>query len=352
PGWENMTVSFQSLDENAPLAFETVADLLAEPAFTQSSFDLSRSLLREKIAREGEDPFAAAYARARELIFDKKGYGVRATLESADSLSLETVSSLWSEAVKSGNLVIAVSSSRPLAEVKAMIEKNFAALPSGARIDYPAVYPSVQKMKSFENKIYFIQRDIPQATVIFCAPAPGISDEGAYALRLADEILGGGAFNSKLTREIREKRGLAYSAGSIMRMRRSAGIFVAYSHCDADKTGQTLSLAAECIADTASGKFSAEDLSLAKQSIVRSYIFQFDSPMNILSHYLSLWYNGFDESYLKNYPVMIESQKAEDLRARFSALSGQGMARIVIGNRAARASLAGSGEIVDVPDIK
>ena len=352
PDWENITVSFQSLDENAPLAFETVSGLLLQPAFSDESFEFARSLLREKIAREGEDPFTAAYARARELIFGKKGYGARATNDSVNGLSRGAVTSLWSQSVKSGNLVIAVSSSRPLSEVKALAEKSFASVPKGGRIDYPAVCPSSEAMKSFGGRIYFITRDIPQSMVVICAPAPGIRDDGAYALRLADEILGGGDFNSKLTREIREKRGLAYSAGSVTRMRRSAGIFVAYSHCDADKTAQTLSLAEQCISETAAGKFSADDLALAKQSIVRGYIFQFDSPLAVLSHYQSLWYNGFDDSYLSAYTSRIEEVSADDLRARFSALSSPGMVRVVIGNAAARASLAGSGEIVDIQDIR
>ena len=339
PDWGTVTVSFQALDEFSDLACSTVAGILREPAFDAQRFDLARSLLRERIAREDQDPFAAAYGRARQLIFDGSGYGVRATTASVSSLTLDDVKKLWASSVKSGNIVIAVASQRPASEIKTMIEKHFAPIPKGPRSDYQVKNPSKEHLSSVAGKVYFIERSIPQSTVVFCSPAPGILAGDEYALRVADEVLGGGGFNAKLTTEIREKRGLAYSTGSVIRMRKNAGVFISYAQCDADKTAETMELMNGCVGQMRKGQISADELSLATQSIARGYVFEFDTPLNVLSHYLSLWYNGLPDSYISGYTKRILSQNAKTLQTSFSSIADQGIVTVVIGNAKAKESL-------------
>lgn len=352
PDWETVTVSFQALDEFSDLACETVSGILSTPALRAQEFELCRSLVKEHIIREDQDPFSAVYGRARAMLFDGKGYGVRATAATAASVTLENMSSFWASSVRSGNLVLAVASPRPASEIRALVEKYFSRIPRGSRIDYTASVPSSTHLKSLDGTVYFLERAIPQSTVVFCAPAPDVRSDSAYPLRVADEILGGGEFNAKLTKEIREKRGLAYSTGSIIRMRRNAGVFIAYAQCDADKTGESFSLMKECISQMRSGDFSADDLDLARQSISRSYVFGFDTPLNVLSHYLSLWYNNLPDSYLSSYTSKILSQQPSDVKKSFSSMTDGGMVTVVIGNKQALDAVKGKGKVVILSDQK
>jgi predicted Zn-dependent peptidase len=352
PDWETVTVSFQALDEFSDLACETVSGILCAPAFADQQFELARSLQREKISREDQDPFAAAYGRARTMLFEGKGYGVRATSASVSSLKLDDLKKVWSSSVKGGNIVLAVASPRPAKDIKVLVEKYFASIPKGSRAEYSSSLPSKEHIRDVTGSVYFIERAIPQSTVILCAPAPGVADQRSHALRVADEILGGGGFNAKLTTEIREKRGLAYSTGSVIRMRKNAGVFISYAQCDAVKTAETMELMNGCVAQMNRGEFTAEDLTLSTQSIARSYVFEFDTPANVLSHYLSLWYNALPDSYLSEYTRKILAQDNASVKAAFASLTQKGVVTVVIGNASARTALEAKGKVVLLPDEK
>lgn len=332
PDWESVTVSYQTLAEFAGDAFSVTGGLLTEPALNKEQLDLSKQLVKERIKREMEDPMMAAYLSARKMVFGDNSYGIRATLSTVDTVTLDDVSAYWKQVVKSENVAIAVASSLSLDEVTKMTERSFGKIPSGKRDHYPSDLNSVRtRTKELSQKVFFISRDIPQTTILFLAPGTDLHDKSLDALTVADQILGGGDFNSKLIREIREKRGLAYSAGSIIRSRDATGIFMAYAQCDTAKTGEVLSLMRSSVDEMRSGSIEKDDLDLAKLSLVRSYIFEFDSELSVLSKYLSLWYTGLPVGFLTGYQSRIEKIDVRNISSSFSKLLGDGYVTVILG---------------------
>ncbi|HEY1405692.1 MAG TPA: insulinase family protein, partial [Spirochaetota bacterium] len=233
---------------------------------------------------------------------------------------------------RSGNIAIGIASSRPLSEIKVFAEKYLGSIPRGERAHYIVDHESENKrVKDAAGKIFFIPRDIPQSTVLFLSPGVDIHNPTIDSLNVADQILGGGDFNSKLMKEIREKRGLAYSTGSIIRTRDKTGLFMAYAQCDSDKTPQVFSLMQDEVRETAEGKIEEDDLGLAKQSIIRSYIFAFDTELSVISRYLSLWYSGLPEDFLTGYPGRIEKVDRSSIAHAFDGLVKNGYVTIILG---------------------
>jgi len=332
PDWESVTVSYQALDEFTEDAFSVTGGILIDPPLKNENISLAKHLMKEKIAREKEDPMMAAYLAARKLIYGNESYGIRATSATVDGFSIDEVNRYWKDAVCSRNMVIGIASSRPLAEIKALAEKYFGIVPEGERRTYSADRAAdFERAEKNAGKVYHIYRDIPQSTIVILSPGADLHNPGADSLDVADQILGGGDFNSKLVREIREKRGLAYGAGSVTRMRDRTGLFMAYSQCDNTKAAEVLSLMRESISDTAGGKISDDEMRLAKQSIVRSYIFAFDSELSVLSRYLSLWYGNFSEDYLTGYPARIEGVTKESVSSAFGSIVNKGYVTVVLG---------------------
>ncbi|HNX60152.1 MAG TPA: pitrilysin family protein, partial [Spirochaetota bacterium] len=243
PDWESVTVSYQALDEFTEDAFSVTGGILIDPPVQDGNVALAKHLMKEKISREKEDPMMAAYLAARKLVFGDTSYGIRATAATVDAISIDGLKNHWRYAVKSGNIVIGIASSRSLAEIKQLAEKYYGSVPTGERqmylSDRKSEYETAEKNA---GKIYYIRRDIPQSTIVMLSPAPDMHDATADSLDVADQILGGGDFNSKLVQEIREKRGLAYGAGSIIRKRDRTGLFMAYAQCDNARAGEVVSL--------------------------------------------------------------------------------------------------------------
>ena len=334
PDWESVTVSYQALDEFTEDAFSVTGGILIDPPVQEGNVALAKHLMKEKIAREKEDPMMAAYLAARKLVFGDTSYGIRATAATVDAISIEGLKNHWRDAVKSGNIVIGIASSRPVAEIKQLAEKYYGSIPAGERQMYPTDRkPEYEIAEKNAGKIFYIRRDIPQSTIVMLSPAPDMHDATADSLDVADQILGGGDFNSKLVQEIREKRGLAYGAGSIIRMRDRTGLFMAYAQCDNARAGEVISLMRGSIADTAEGRISDDELELSKQAITRSYIFAFDTELSVLSRYLSLWYTGMTEEYLTGYTSRIERVTRDSVSSSFGSVVKKGYVTVILGGK-------------------
>jgi len=332
PDWESISVSYQALDEFCEDAFIVTGGLLSKPAVTQGHFDLAKQLEKAKIAREGEDPMMAAYLAARGLLFNGTTYGIRPTVASVDACTLNDVVNNWKKSVCASNVVIGIASSRPLPEIKILAEKYFGKIAKGERLRYIVdVAADRARVRTLSGKVFFMRRDIPQSTVIILAPGADVHDPSADDLSVADQILGGGDFNSRLIREIREKRGLAYGTGSIMRMRNNVGIFMAYAQCESTKTPEVYSLMKNAIDDVAGGNIIPEDTELAKLSMIRSHIFAFDSELSVLSSYLSLWYTGLPVDYITGYAGRIGKTGEKSVSAAFARLIGDGYVTVILG---------------------
>jgi zinc protease len=80
-----------------------------------------------------------------------------------------------------------------------------------------------------------------------------------------------------------------------------------------------------------SGSIEKDDLDLAKLSLVRSYIFEFDSELSVLSKYLSLWYTGLPVGFLTGYQSRIEKIDVRNISSSFSKLLGDGYVTVILG---------------------
>jgi len=197
-----------------------------------------------------------------------------------------------------------------------------------------------------KGKVFFYEKDIPQCTIVFGAPVPDIHYQGAYALSVMNYILGGGSFNSRLMNEIRVKRGLAYSVMSVVRFRHRTGVFIAFAQTENQNADRVMELLDSGIRGMTSAAGLAGELDWAKRSILNSFIFNFDTPMNILSNRIEIEYNGLPDTYYSDYPGNISRVTVDDMRREAGLISSAGMVRLVVGKGDIRDRLSRFGEVV------
>ena len=90
--------------------------------------------------------------------------------------------------------------------------------------------------------LYYINKEIPQSTIISGQFAPSKNDPDFYAFTVLDFIAGSGGFPSRIFNAVRNNEGLAYSAGSFYRARPDYGVFGTYAFTKTSTTLKTLSL--------------------------------------------------------------------------------------------------------------
>lgn len=348
-GWENMVISIKVLTRHADLAFSVLKEILEKPRLNQDDFRNSKKYLRGKIKRDMDNPEIRAFTKAREIIFAGAGYGSVLSKDSLEKMSLEQVRSVWSKHVVSGNINIAVSSSMEAGSVKKKIERAVSNVPRGKRIYYSTDMKKANaNVSKNSGRVYLIPMKLKQATIVKGAVAPAINYDGRYALKVMNYILGGGSFTSRLMSEIRIKRGLSYSVGSVIRNRYRTGVFLSYAQTRNKNAVKVLKIFDQTFKDIYTEKIAPEELNSAISSISNSFLFRFTKTGQIVSNFLDLEYNGFDESYYNRYLSMIKEVDPEAVRRESEKIFQKGTVTVVVGDRSLSKELSKYAEVVIV----
>jgi predicted Zn-dependent peptidase len=152
-----------------------------------------------------------------------------------------------------------------------------------------------------------------------------------------NEILGESSFTSRLFREVRDKRGLAYSVGSYFNTSSYTfpGNWVAFAQTRAEKTVETASIMIDVIEGMKNEPVNDDELQIIKESLTNSFVFGFTDSTSITRQQLILDFRGYDRDYLKNYTARINEVTAEDVqRVAKTYLNLEHVIIVVVGKEA------------------
>ena len=178
---------------------------------------------------------------------------------------------------------------------------------------------------------------MPQTTIL--AGEGGIDKDAPdlQAVRVMNWILGGGGFNSRLMREVRSNRGLAYSVYSYFQVgRRLPGPFIAGTETKSATTFEVLRLFRGEMERMRREPVSAAELALAKESLINSFVFAFTDSHEVVSQQLRLDFYHYPADYLQGYRERLAAVTAADvLQAAQDHLHPERQALVVVGDPAA-----------------
>ena len=149
--------------------------------------------------------------------------------------------------------------------------------------------------------------------------APGVArgDPDYIALFVGNHVLGGGGFVSRITEEVRQKRGLAYSASSYFYPLRREGPFVISMQTRRDQAAQALEVARATLAAFVKGGPTAEELEAAKRNIVDGFPLRIDSNRKIHDHLAMIGFYRLPLTYLEDFVKSVERVSAAEIRDAF-----------------------------------
>jgi predicted Zn-dependent peptidase len=231
------TIASSALSDFTPKLFDIVSDVAQHAAYPKSEVDLAKANLANEIEEERSQPDFLAQEQLSKALFGAHPYGF--TVPDTKALPKVTRESLKEFAaaryVPNDAVLIVVGDIDPEAAF-AEAKKAFGGWKRGAAA--PAVTAAFPKRE--KRTIYFVDRPgSVQSTILLGALAPPRKAEDYLALRTASTIFGG-AFYSRLTRNIRESKGYTYSPGSSADLRRLAGSFYSAASVRNEVTGPTI----------------------------------------------------------------------------------------------------------------
>ncbi len=215
--------SVQTLTEHRDTAVRLLGLALAQPRFDADAVGRVRSQILARIRRESENPDTVAQARLFAEMFPGHPYGrrTRGTLESVAAIGVGDMRRFGRERLARDTLIVGAAGDITPDELGRLLDAAFGALPAQAA---PArVEETAPKLNA---RAIVVKTKVPQSAVAFAGPGLKRDDPDFYAAFVLNHILGGGGFTSRLYAEVREKRGLAYSAGTSLHPLRHAALTI------------------------------------------------------------------------------------------------------------------------------
>ena len=305
----NLDLSVRSGDLEEGLAI--FGELLMRPDFAGDKLELARRGALEDLRRRNDDPDEIASRLLMAALYPNHPLGDSPSEQSLRSISREQLQSFHREHFSPDNLWLAISGDVTRAELIPLLERLFGDWPrQGVSAGtLPPLQPAINGV------LQVVAKEVPQSTIMLGDLGLTKDDPDQYPARVMNFIFGGGGFNSRLMQEIRSNRGLAYSAWSQFQVgRRYPGPVMAGTETKNASVVEALRLMQETMRALRDRPVTDEELQVARDSLVNSFVFSFADSHAVVAQRMQLDFFAYPADYLARYRERIAAVTAADVQ--------------------------------------
>ena len=328
-GVDSTSLSWDSLKGDADQVFSLALDLLLHPKFSTEKLQLAQQQEATAIVRRNDDEAGIADRESAKLVYGPDSPYTRqpelATIGKVTIADLEG----WHDHTIGGKLIIGVSGDFDPAAMEAKLRAAFEGLPQTKVLP-----PRHDTFHAPKQSVYFIDKeDVNQSNVQIVGLGTDRRNPDVPSLAVMNDILGGG-FASRLFQKIRTELGLAYAVGG--------GYGFSYDHpatfrvevlTQSSSTVDATKQALKEISDLTTRPFTEEELKRAKDNILNSFLFRYDTKEKVLAERERLEFYGYPANYLETYEAALRKVTVADVTAAAKKYIHPGdLAVLVVGN--------------------
>jgi zinc protease len=327
-GRDNFHGSLLALNEHREEAFDLLRLALTVPRFEGEAVERVRGQELSSLRRETTNPNSIASEQWWAVAFPGHPYGreTKGTLETVPRITADDMRDYVRRAFARNELTISIVGDVDAKTAGELIDRAFATL--RAKNDLKAV-ANVRPVGLGRRIV--INLNVPQAVVTFGGQGIARNDPDFMAAYITNHILAGGSFTSRLYREVREKRGLAYGVSDSLLWLDSAAVVIGGTATRSDKTGEALAIIeAETKRMAAEGP-TADEMAAAKSFLKGSYALGLDTSAKIAAQLTQIQLDKLGIDYIERRGAMIDAVTLDDAKRVAKRLFGGGMLVTVAG---------------------
>ncbi len=296
-------------------ALDILARSLRVPSFPQEALEREKVRLVGALKEADTKPDTIVSRAFYRLAYRDHPYALRSTgeVKSVESITREDLLGFHRRHYAGRYAVVALIGDVTRAEAEAIAEELTRGLPEAGGRE-PAL-PPVARLAQGATRM--VQHHAAQAHILIGAPGVARADPDYIALYVGNFVLGGGGFVSRITEEVRQKRGLAYSAASYFYPLQREGPFLISMQTRRDQAAQALQVARSTLAEFVKNGPTGEELEAAKRNIVDGFPLRIDSNRKIHEHLALIGFYRLPLTYLEDFVQRVERVTAADIRDAF-----------------------------------
>lgn len=306
------TLRTLSSREERDTSIQLLARVLAQPGFPVNLLERDKARTISAIKEDLTKPASIGAKAFRRVAYGSHPYGMEATVASVEAITREDLIEFHRQHYVANRAVIAMIGDITRADADAIAHQLTKRLPQGAAL--PAL-PAVPPLQGQEERI---AHPASQSHILVGGPALVRNDPDFFALTVGNYILGGGGFVSRLMREVREKRGLAYSVYSYFSPMAQPGPFQIGLQTQKEQTDDALKVVRDALSDYLQKGPTEVELKAAKDNLIGGFPLRIDNNRKILDNIAVIGYYNLPLDYLDTWTANVAKISAADIKAAFN----------------------------------
>lgn len=298
-------------DKSVP-ALAVLQAVLQQPRFDEAILqrELARSIagLKEALTR----PDTLASRAFWSALYPNHPYGRQSTPEGLATIERADILGFWRDHYAARRASVTIVGDLQRADAERIAQQLTGQLPAGQPL---TALPVAELPAAAEIAV---AHPASQAHLALGLPALKRGDPDFFALTVGNYILGGGGFVSRLTKEVRDQRGYAYSVYSYFAPQLAAGPFQIGLQTKRSQAGDALKVVRQVLADFLAKGPTASELQAAKDNIIGGFPLRLDSNKKLLDNAAVIGFYGLPLDWLDRYPARVAAVTVADIRAAFA----------------------------------
>ena len=345
--WADLGASFggSAGDDRMSFQLRTLTDpALLQPSVALAARELGDSAWPEDVWQRERQRLSAAIKEARtrpgtiaglafsQAVYGSHPYGYETTPESLERIGVADMRARWADFIRPCRAKVSLVGAVTRAQADALVTQLLSRLPQGA--DCASLPPVAEVAPLAAAKDERIPFESAQAHVLIGQPGYKRSNPDFFPLLVGNHILGGGGFTSRLTTQVREKRGLSYSVYSYFAPGLHAGAFTAGLQTRPDQAAEALAVSRQVIADFVANGPTAAELKAAQDNLIGGFPLRLDGNRKLLDNVANIAWNDLPLDYLEHWTQHVGAVTAPQIKAAFQrVLQPEKMVTVVVGGK-------------------
>ncbi len=307
------------------------ADILRTPAFAEDKLQIAKVQARAAIARRNDNVNGITARELQRLVYGEDSPLARnEEYASIAAITRDDLVAFHARFYHPNNVYLGVVGDFEPKEMLRLLERTFGDWRRGPQFAAP---PVAYRKNPRPGVFYIEKKDVNQANIAMGHLGIEMRNPDYFAVEVLNEVLGG-SFASRMFSNIRSKKGLAYSVyGGVGAGFSAPGVMRAGLQTKLEQMGEAVDALREELAGIINNPPTPEELARAKESILNSFVFNYDSSAKILRQQMLYAYYGLPANFLETYRANIEKVTAADTaRVAKAYIRPDQLALLVVGD--------------------
>lgn len=304
-----------------------MAQLLSVPSYPDAIIEREKERLTAAIRESETRPGAIAGKAFGAATYQGHPYGFTPTVDSVQSVKRDDLVAFQQRYYAASRAVVTLIGAIDRSQAERIADQLTRGLPKGAA---PAEVPAVRPLS--QAREIRIPHPAQQAHVLVGQPGIARDNPDFFPILVGNYIFGGGGFTSRLTTEVREKRGLTYGVSSYFSPAKQPGPFQISVQTKKEQAGEALRVVRNELARFVESGPTAAELKAAKSNLVNGFPLRLDSNRKLLDNVANIAWYGLPLDYLDTWTKRVEAVTASQVREAFHrALQPDRMVTVIVG---------------------